>query len=251
MKNHIHYPQTTSTNTLIKDLLCDNPSLPNMLVVSAGYQTSGRGQRENIWESEQNKNLLFSILFRPEKLSAKDAFAISRIVSVAIAGWLSKYVGNIAIKWPNDIYSGDKKICGILIENSIMGTNLSCSIVGVGININQTEFSEKLPNPTSIAKETGKSYNIDNMLSEVLVKMEEQYNHYFNGGEEDINTKYHNLLYRLNIKAKYKIQSSKQLSENEIVDATIIGVRPNGCLILKHTDCKINTYAFKEVQFVL
>lgn len=250
MKNHIHYTEVVSTNTLLKEMLLEDASLPHFMVVSADYQTSGRGQRENKWESEQEANLLFSLLLRPEELKATDAFAISRIVSVAIVKWLAKYVGNVSIKWPNDIYCGDKKICGILIENSIMGSNLSTAIIGVGININQTSFSQFIPNPTSLQIETRNAYNTQEMLSEVLSEIELRYNAYFNGESEKINSLYHNLLYRLNTLAKFRIPVLCD-SGTRVCEATIIGVETNGCLMLKHTEGEVCRYAFKEVEFII
>lgn len=251
MKNHIHYNQATSTNTLIKEMLISENAQPHFTIVSADYQTSGRGQRENIWESEQGANLLFSLLLRPEQLKATDAFAVSRIVSVAIAKWLMNYVDCIAIKWPNDIYCSDKKICGILIENSIMGSNLSTAIVGVGININQTSFSSSIPNPTSLALITENNYNTKDLLCEVVAEIEKQYNNYFNGGIEDINASYNKMLYRLNTTAQFRIPTREPLEENKIFEAVIIGVEPNGCLQLKHTDGSVRIYAFKEVEFII
>lgn len=248
MKNHIHHTQVTSTNTLIKEMLISEENLSHFTVVSADYQTSGRGQRENIWESEDGANLLFSLLLRPEQLKATNAFAVSRIVSVAIAKWLLGYVNDVAIKWPNDIYCGDKKICGILIENSIMGSNLSTSIIGVGININQTLFSATIPNPTSLAQLTQRSYNTEAMLCEVLEKIETLYNSYFNGEAEEVDVQYHRMLYRLNTPAQFR---NPLLSKEEnIFEASIIGVEQNGCLKLKHADGTVCVYAFKEVEFV-
>lgn len=250
MNNHIHYTHVVSTNTILKELMQENPLLPQFTVVSAGYQTSGRGQRQNVWESEVDKNLLFTMLLTPTSLSASDAFAISKIVSVAIAEWLQMFIKDVKIKWPNDIYAGDKKICGILIENSIMGTNLSNAVVGVGININQTNFSPTLPNPTSIAMLTQKEYNLEDMLEGVVAEIKSCYSRYFEGGEEEIDSRYHNMLYRLNILAKYNIIDSNS-NAKKVEDATIIGVEQNGCLRLKHADTTILTYAFKEVEFVL
>ncbi len=246
MKNHIHHTQATSTNTLMREMLQENPNLPAFFVVSAGFQTSGRGQRQNVWESEQDRNLLFSLLLRPQTIPATKAFVVSQIVSVAIANILSKYVKNIAIKWPNDIYCGDKKICGILIENSLMGNNLNTSIVGVGININQTEFSPFLPNPTSLAILTQQTYCLQEILEEVVYEIEQQYQNFVREGEEEINTLYLYLLYQLNIVAKFKIHA-----EDSIQEATIIGVEPNGCLKLKHADDTIHSYAFKEVEYII
>lgn len=246
MKNHIHYTQATSTNTLIREMLQANSNLPAFSVVSAGFQTSGRGQRQNVWESEQDKNLLFSLLIRPQTIPATKAFVVSQIVSVAIANILSKYVKNIAIKWPNDIYCGDKKICGILIENSLMGNNLNTSIVGVGININQTEFSPFLSNPTSLAILTQQTYCLQDILEEVVCEIEQQYQNFVREGEEEISVLYHSLLYRLNSLSKYKIYS-----EDNIQEAIIVGVAPNGCLMLKHCDNLIRSYAFKEVEYII
>lgn len=251
MKNHKHYTQTTSTNTLMREMLQENPNLPAFSVVSAGFQTQGRGQRQNVWESEQDKNLLFSLLIRPQTIPATKAFVVSQIVSVAIANILSKYVKNIAIKWPNDIYCGDKKICGILIENSLMGNNLNTSIVGVGININQTEFSPFLPNPTSLAILTKQTYCLQDILKEVVGEIEQQYACYISSGEEQIDALYHSLLYRRNTISKFKIHNTSYSGGENIEEATIIGVEPNGCLKLKHADDTIHSYAFKEVEYII
>lgn len=246
----IHYKQLASTNSHIKELLQSDYMLPHFTVVSADYQTSGRGQRENRWESCEGANLLFSMLLRPDELKASDAFAISRIISVAIAKWLASYIDNVSIKWPNDIYCGDKKICGILIENSMIGMNISTSIVGVGININQTVFSPFIPNPTSLSLITGKSYKVEDVFYSVLSEIEKQYNNYFGGFSEEINALYHNMLYRLNIPSKYNVvnlfTSTKRAEE-----ATIVGVESNGCLMLKHSDESVCSYAFKEVEFII
>ncbi|MBQ3555179.1 MAG: biotin--[Bacteroidales bacterium] len=251
MKNHKHYTQTTSTNTLMREMLQENPNLPAFSVVSAGFQTQGRGQRQNVWESEQDKNLLFSLLIRPQTIPATKAFVVSQIVSVAIANILSRYIKNIAIKWPNDIYCGDKKICGILIENSLMGNNLNTSIVGVGININQREFSSFLPNPTSLAMLTKQTYCLQDILKEVVGEIEQQYECYISNGEEQIEALYHSLLYRRNAISKFKIHNTSYSGGENIQEATIIGVEPNGCLKLKHADDTIHSYAFKEVEYII
>lgn len=232
-------------------MLQENSDLPNFSVVSAGFQMSGRGQRQNVWESEQDKNLLFSLLIRPQEISATNAFAVSQIVSVAIAEYLSCYVKNIKIKWPNDIYCGNKKICGILIENSLMGNNLNTSIIGIGININQTEFSPLLPNPISLAMLTQRIYNLEDILEGVVNEIERHYNNYINESKEEISTLYHNLLYRLNTPAKFKILNTSNGAEEIIEEAIIIGVESNGCLKLRYIDDTIHTYVFKEIEYII
>ncbi len=116
----------------------------------ADYQTAGRGQRGNSWESGAGENLLFTVLLRPDFLHVAKQFAISQITALAIVKWLETKGLSPKIKWPNDIYVGDKKICGILIEHAVAGVNLSASILGIGININQTRFCSDAPNPISL-----------------------------------------------------------------------------------------------------
>ncbi|MBP3353259.1 MAG: biotin--[Bacteroidales bacterium] len=244
MINHIHYNVTQSTNSDLKRLLSEDANLPHLTVVSTAFQTSGRGQRENSWESENGKNLLFSLLLRPISLKATEAFAISRIVSVAIAKFLRKYISDVSIKWPNDIYWRDKKICGILIENSIMGEYLDTSIVGVGLNINQREFSQNLPNPVSLTNITGKEFLLDKVLTEVVTSIEEEFVRYFENRAKETESIYHQLIYRLDTKALYKVAEV-------VVEAEIQGVCSDGRLILKHSDGNLRYYAFKEVTYML
>ena len=144
-----------------------------MSVIAAYEQTAGRGQRENIWLSEPGKNLTASIVLKHDgtilsRVSADNQFIISEMISKAVVGLLADYGVDARIKWPNDIYVGDKKICGILIEHTLRGSSIINSIIGVGLNVNQTEFDESLPNPTSLAAER----NLENFdLNELLVRL--------------------------------------------------------------------------------
>ena len=144
-----------------------------MSVIAAYEQTAGRGQRENIWLSEPGKNLTASIVLKHDgtilsRVSADNQFIISEMISKAVVGLLADYGVVARIKWPNDIYVGDKKICGILIEHTLRGSSIINSIIGVGLNVNQTEFDESLPNPTSLAAES----NLENFdLNELLVRL--------------------------------------------------------------------------------
>ena len=136
-------------NQLIK-----NTEVAEGTVVLAKEQTSGRGQVNNTWESSYGDNLLMSIVLYPEFLHAGNQFLLSKFVSLAIVDFLSYYLENVTIKWPNDIYVGNKKIAGVLIENSLRGAFISSSVVGIGLNVNQTEFSSSIPNPTSLKNES-------------------------------------------------------------------------------------------------
>ena len=124
--------------------------IDNLSVLSALEQTDGRGQRGNTWTSNAGENLMFSIVLKSPVLMAEDHFALNEIAALSVADFLSTYGIKAEIKWPNDIYVGEKKICGILIENSFRGKTISSSIIGIGLNINQRNFNVNLPNPTSM-----------------------------------------------------------------------------------------------------
>lgn len=154
----------SSTNTELAALA----DAPEGTVVATHTQSAGRGQRGNSWEAEPGCNLTFSMLLRPVWLPIPRQFELSMVVSLAIADALSPYLPEpCIIKWPNDIYCGLRKLCGILIEHKLSGSTIDRSIVGIGINVNQTTFVSDAPNPTSLALETGRSYDLSALLREV------------------------------------------------------------------------------------
>ena len=139
MPEYIHLTQTHSTNLYLRQILESNPLVEEGLVIYADFQDAGRGQQGNSWESEAKKNILCSLLLYPRRINAQDQFIISEIVSLGIADTLNSIQDGFAIKWPNDIYYGDKKVAGILIENDLSGKVIYDSIIGFGINVNQEE----------------------------------------------------------------------------------------------------------------
>ena len=120
-------------------------------LVTADYQTAGRGQRGNSWESERGQNLLLALVARPAFLPAAAQFRLSQTIALAVADTVARYTDDVAVKWPNDVYVGDRKICGMLIENSLKGQQMHTSTIGIGLNVNETAFPEYLPNPVSMA----------------------------------------------------------------------------------------------------
>ena len=136
-----------STNDVAKRHISD---IDNLSVLSALEQTAGRGQRGNSWTSAPGENLMFSIVLKSPALMAEEHFALNEIAALSVSEFLSTYGIKAQIKWPNDIYVDEKKICGILIENSFRGKSISSSIIGIGLNINQRNFNVNLPNPTSM-----------------------------------------------------------------------------------------------------
>lgn len=198
--------------------------------VYAGYQTAGRGQTGNSWESEADKNLLCSILLPPDK----DLYFLNIAVGVAILRVIGE---DFTIKWPNDIYYGDKKVAGILVENAILGNEVKYSIAGIGLNVNQTTFVSDAPNPISLKQITGKEYDIDALMQQVYAKVQETLN-------EEVWEEYKNHLYRRDGFWKYKDQ-------NGIFEARIIDVLPTGEIVLCDRNGQNRTYGFKQIKYIL
>ena len=159
----IRLVETDSTNNYLREQSA-KARLPEGSLVIADFQTAGKGQVGNSWESEAGKNLMFSILLYPDFLPANRQFLISQIASLSVKETLEKYTDSVTVKWPNDIYWKDRKICGMLIENDLSGQHLYCSVVGIGLNINQEIFRSDAPNPVSLTQITGKTYDREDVL---------------------------------------------------------------------------------------
>lgn len=221
----------------------------------ADFQTAGRGQRGNSWESVKGKNLTFTLLLKPFFIKASNQFVISQIVALAIIKYLEGKGLAAKIKWPNDIYIGDKKICGILIEHSVEGVNLAASILGIGINLNQTSFATDAPNPTSLILETktdGQEYDRSEELSLVLSRILSLYEEARSGYFTELEQEYLSYLYRFNEFHTYiETKMEDGAAEENTIEAKIVGIDKNACLILERKDGRRSMYAFKEIKYVL
>ena len=244
MQPIIQLKKTTSTNSYLKDL-ARAKTLEEGTVVCADYQLQGRGQRGNTWESEAGRNLLFSTIVYPSFIKANEQFIISQIISLAIKDFLSKRFDDISIKWPNDIYWKDKKIAGILIENNLQSDYISQSIIGIGLNVNQTNFKSDAPNPTSM-RLIGNGQEVDRsaILRLVMFYIDTYYEDAKNGKDSEIVEAYKAALYRKDGYHKY-IDSSGYFY------ARIKDVEKSGVLVLETKDGEEKRFAFKEVQYVL
>ncbi len=242
MINYIGLEEAKSTNTY---LLEHAPSLPDRTVVYTYRQTAGRGQKGNSWESEPGMNLAFSLLLKLPPVEVRKQFYISEAVSVAICDFLSQFADGFKVKWPNDIYHHDSKICGILIENSLDGKQIAHSVIGVGININQTRFVSDAPNPVSLKQITGNDYDLDQLLHDVCQRMSD-----LCLLEPDtldaLHNRYMHSLYR-NDRRLYPWQ----LPDGTIIEAAIDHVAPDGMLTLRYADGSLHSYAFKEVKHII
>ena len=213
-------------------------------IYSALFQSAGKGLGKNNWESEKRKNLLFSLILYPEFLPVEKQFLISKAVSLGLANYVQAKTSFIKIKWPNDIYYQDKKLAGILIENSIKGNTLNYSIIGIGFNLNQSEFYSDAPNPVSLHQITKKTYSIDQEIVKIRSNIRFFYNKLKAGKIEELNKDYLKCLYRFNEMHKFK-------TEKDIFKATINGVNEFGHLQLTTENNKKLEFGFKEIEFII
>ena len=232
-----------STNKYFEDL--DISDIPEGSVVCTKSQRCGVGQQGNIWESEEGKNLTFSILLKPTFLPISDRYMLTKVVSLAMMDFLTKEMPDehISIKWPNDIYVDKYKLAGILISNKFRGSCFNASIVGIGFNVNQTLFGKDIPNPISLKMITGKDYDLWKILSEILSLIAIRYEELQSRKTQAIDEKYlENLLY-LNEERLYFYRDT-------LVTATIIDVGKEGFLHLKTSDNKSIVCDLKELRFI-
>ena len=229
----VHIDETDSTNRWLKD------HGEGTMVVATEYQTAGKGCGSNAWESERGKNLTFSMLIHPDGIAAREQFRITEVVSVALCRTLQPYIYNkVEIKWPNDIYVGDRKLCGILIENRLQGNVIVDCIIGIGLNVNQRVFLSDAPNPVSMYQLTGQETDRDELLKAFIENLDQEWQNKTNGSE------YWELLYRKGKDGLYEDKTGRFV-------AKLTDVLPDGRLLLVDEEGKEHTYAFKEVSFII
>ncbi len=239
-ENYFYIPETTSTNNVLSEM-AQQKRLPEGFMLYTDFQTAGKGQPGNSWESENGKNLLFSILLYPQNIKINKQFIISQLTSLAIKHVLDQFTEGFSIKWSNDIYWKDKKIAGILIENSLLRNKIDKCIIGVGLNINQEVFKSNAPNPISLKQITGKEIDREKMLSDIhteLLKLYHELNY------DKLQKEYHQSLYR-----KEGFHPYTDAATKEHFLARIERVEPDGKLILITKEGEQKEYYFKEVVF--
>jgi BirA family biotin operon repressor/biotin-[acetyl-CoA-carboxylase] ligase len=244
-----HFEELDSTNVRLKTLLHEE-RLPDETIVVADLQTAGRGQAGTVWESTKGLNLTFSLLaYHLPPLPAADHFFLSQIVSLSLKETCDLYIPDsehspFTIKWPNDIFWNDRKIAGILIENDITATDLYHSIIGIGMNINQMDFTDTVPQAVSLREVTGEEQDRFLFLEHFLERFR-----YYRPSIKTLTTRsiraiYRDALYRRGVKACYQ-------DVDGVFTATLEEVCADGRLMLKPDYGKTRYYSFKEVQFLL
>ena len=175
-QNLITIKEVDSTNTFLKNIVSNSKPLMEGTVIMAEHQTAGKGQQQNGWHSEAGKNLIFSLLLFPQFLLPDSSFNLLTAISLGVIKPLQKVLGkDCRIKWPNDIYYGQKKLGGILIENALAGQTIKHAVIGIGININQEKFPAHLPNPVSLLQILQKKSDIKEVLLQICAGIEFYY----------------------------------------------------------------------------
>lgn len=241
-----HLDTTTSTNDDARD-----EKYHEWDVVWADFQTAGRGQRGHEWHSRRGENLTFSVVLEPTFVAIAEQFAVSEVVALSLVDMLADYGIEARIKWTNDIYVGDRKLVGILIEHSLAATTLRRTIVGVGINVNQTEFDTSLPNPVSMAQLLGREFEAEEVLHCFLKHLQCNYEalrEIQNAKckmQNLLHLRYNELLYRLGEFHTYALPSGDRF------EAKILGTASSGALQLENKKKEIKEYLFKEIEFII
>ncbi len=238
----INLKETDSTNRFLREYRGEEEQL--MTVVTAEYQTAGRGQGANTWESERGKNLLFSVFLHPQNIPAARQFVMLEAKSLAIRDSLSELVPDISIKWPNDIYFRDMKIGGTLSECDISGKCMKSCILGTGLNVNQLTFTSDAPNPISLCNILGHETDRKALLYKIIDRLEYYLKMVENGQHDELDNLYANALYRRKGIFEYEDTNGRFMAE-------IARVESNGTLVLQRTDNTVSKYAFKEVKYII
>ncbi len=232
-----------STNSYLRKM-CSEELVADYTIIVTSEQTKGRGQMGTVWSSEKDKNLIFSVFKELKTLSIEDSFYVSIVTSLAIHRALKEAnIPKLKIKWPNDILSEKNKICGILIENVIKNNKLSSCIIGIGLNVNQTEF-KNLPKASSLKSTIGKHFNLDELLTNIINQLKHYFTRLDNGDLAELKLEYEGELFRKNKPSTFKN------AEGNMFSGFIKGISDSGKLNVLLEDEVIQEFSLKEITLL-
>ena len=239
----LHFPELASTNAYALNLVSKNKPSEGT-VISTYKQLQGRGQIGSIWESEPDKNITLSIILYPTFIEARYQFALNQVISLAVFDFITKYTDKtVKVKWPNDIYIENNKVSGILIQNSLSSNYLRSSIIGIGVNVNQTEYSSKAPKATSLKIASKKDYDLDKLVASLCKCIEVRYLQLRAGALQKLNNDYLENLYQ------YQTKGMFQRADGDLFEGTITGITSIGKLLITHQNGE-EAFGLKEVSFI-
>lgn len=238
-----HTDEVVSTMLSLRPMAEAERPEGEFLLLTTDYQSAGRGRPGRHWEAERGQNLLFSLLFHPDFLPANRQFRLSQILALAVAEALDAYVGEVTVKWPNDVYVADRKICGMLLEHTLSGQTIASTLAGVGLNVNQEQFFSSAPNPVSLRQLLGRELPLDALLRDLLHRFSTRYEALRQGGAQ-IHTDYLEKLYRREGLHPYCDSEGGFRAE-------IVGISPLGLITLRDEGGQERVYGFGEVNHVI
>lgn len=258
--NHIIELESIDSTNAYADHLLETSEPPDGTIIVAREQFAGRGQAGNSWNSEPGKNLTCSVLLYPQFLPADRQFLLNKVISLSVLDFVHAVlqdhrmavrtgksrpeIPGVSIKWPNDIYVGNKKAGGILIAHKIMGDRLKASIVGIGININQTVFPADLPNPVSLSQLTGREYDLAESRAALCRYLDLRYIALSRFGPANLDEAYHRHLLGMEVWGKFFHQESE-------TEGFIKGVDDLGRLLVEDREGSVNAYMHKEIEYII
>ena len=247
MENVLRIKWLEEVDSTNNELLRHIGDYDNLSVIAAVSQTAGRGQRGNRWVSAPGDNLTFSFILKPSGLPAREVMAITCLATLAVRDTLREAGVPAVVKWPNDIYVGNRKICGMLVENGLAGPDIAWSVVGIGINLNQTEFPGEVMNATSLRRLTGRTYepvpfleNLCRRLEAILPDLASK------EGRDGLRAAYEQDLFRKDSPAAYR-----DLTTGEEFTGIIRGITPEGLLRVEKAEGPEKVFGFKEISYIL
>jgi biotin--[acetyl-coA-carboxylase] ligase len=238
-----HYPTVPTTMEMIA---MDAAPAGEVWMVSTDFQTRGHGQVGTLWESDCGENLMFTFVYRPKDVRATEQFYLSEIACLAVAQTLDAYVEGVSVKWPNDVYVGEKKICGMLLNHQLKGAMVESTMVGIGINVNQSQFVSDAPNPISLQQLLGHRIDTEAVLESFVRHFETLYMWWIRGEKTRLRNLYQQRLFRREGQHLYLDSAT-----GEVFSATIEQVAPTGLLTLRDSAGALRTFDFKAIQFQL
>ena len=245
-----HFDEVSTTMQLLHtDRLADG----EVQLVTADFQTNGHGQVNTVWESARAENLTFSFAFRPRRVAAAEQFLLSEIACLAVAHTLDAYTEGISVKWPNDVYHRDRKICGMLLTHTLHGAQIADTLVGIGLNLNQKRFEGDAPNPVSLRQIMGRSVDREQVLGDFARRFDLLLQRITQPDPESrlarrraLHGEYLRRLYHREAAYDYvDVASGRRFS------AHIVDVAPSGEITLRTAEGTLRHYYFKEVRFVV
>lgn len=244
-KVFLQFTTLPSTNQYALDLLSKNKPSEGT-VISTADQTAGRGQYGSQWVSTAGKNITMSIIFYPAFLPVQQQFFLNIAIALGVYdGLIHCNIPNLVVKWPNDIYADDRKLGGILIQNTLGGNKISASVAGIGINLNQTNFDPSLPNPGSVQLATGKHYDRETVMTILCSTIEARYLMLRRGAQQELLEDYYKVLYRFRIMAAYERKNGSRF------EGKITGITKEGYLKIELNNGEVEQFNLKEVGFSL